>query len=50
MSRRYQVLVNGFAMSLPYERLPDLLEADAVERVYPSYTYRLNLNRGPARY
>ncbi len=48
VSRRYQVLVNGFAMSLPYERLPDLLEADAVERVYPSYTYRLNLNRGPA--
>ena len=35
-------------MSLPYERLPDLLGSDTVERVYPSYTYRLNLNRGPA--
>jgi minor extracellular serine protease Vpr len=48
VSRRYQVLVNGFAVSVPYARLPDLLEADAVNRVYPSYTYRLNLNRGPA--
>ena len=48
VSRRYQVLVNGFAVSLPYERLPALLASDAVERVYPSYSYNLNLNRGPA--
>ncbi|HKX47318.1 MAG TPA: S8 family serine peptidase [Gaiellaceae bacterium] len=48
VSRRYQVLVNGFAVSLPYERLPELLDSDAVERVYPSYSYSLNLNRGPA--
>jgi minor extracellular serine protease Vpr len=48
VTRRYQVLVNGFAVSLPYERLPELLALDAVDRVYPSYTYRLNLNRGPA--
>jgi minor extracellular serine protease Vpr len=46
--RRYQLLVNGFAVSLPYERLPDLLDADAVNRVYPSYSYRLSLNRGPS--
>ena len=48
VTRRYQVLVNGFAVSLPYERLPELLAAEAVDRVYPSYTYRLDLNRGPA--
>ena len=48
VSRRYQVLVNGFAVSLPYERLPELLDSDAVQRVYPSYSYSLNLNRGPA--
>ncbi len=48
VSRRYQVLVNGFAVSVPYARLPDLLEVEAADRVYPSYTYRLNLNRGPA--
>ncbi|HET9508646.1 MAG TPA: S8 family serine peptidase, partial [Gaiellaceae bacterium] len=48
VSRRYQILVNGFAVSVPYERLPDLMAVDAAERVYPSYTYRLNLNRGPS--
>ena len=48
VSRRYQVLVNGFAVSVPYERLPDLLEVEAANRVYPSYSYTLNLNRGPA--
>jgi subtilisin family serine protease len=48
VSRRYQVLVNGFAVSVPYERLPELLDSDAVQRVYPSYSYSLNLNRGPA--
>ena len=36
VGRRYDVLVNGFAVSLPYERLPDLLGSDAVDRVYPS--------------
>jgi len=48
VSRRYQVLVNGFAVSVPYARLPELLEVDVAERVYPSYTYRLSLNRGPS--
>ena len=48
VGRRYQVLVNGFAVSVPYARLPELLESDAVEQVYPSYTYSLDLNRGPS--
>ena len=48
VSRRYQVLVNGFAVSVPYERLPDLLEVEVANRVYPSYSYTLNLNRGPS--
>ncbi len=48
VSRRYQVLVNGFAVSVPYARLPKLLEAGVAEKVYPSYSYRLNLNRGPS--
>jgi subtilisin family serine protease len=48
VSRRYQVLVNGFAVSLPYERLPELLASETVNRVYPSYTYRMSLNRGPS--
>ncbi len=48
VSRRYQVLVNGFAVSVPYARLPALMEVEAAERVLPSYTYRLDLNRGPS--
>ena len=48
VSRRYQVLVNGFAVSVPYSRLPDLLDARFAEHVYPSLTYTLDLNRGPS--
>ncbi|HLF68255.1 MAG TPA: S8 family serine peptidase [Gaiellaceae bacterium] len=48
VSRRYQILLNGFAVSVPYARLPELLELDAVEKVYPSMRYTMSLNRGPA--
>jgi minor extracellular serine protease Vpr len=48
VTRRYQVLVNGFAVSVPYSRLPDLLDTGIAKRVYPSLTYHLSLNRGPA--
>jgi len=48
VSRRYQVLVNGFAVSVPYARLPQLLDTDIATKVYPSYSYHLNLNRGPS--
>ena len=48
VSRRYQVLVNGFAVSVPYGRLPDLLETNIAEHVYPSLAYHLDLNRGPS--
>jgi minor extracellular serine protease Vpr len=48
ISRRYQVLLNGFAVSVPYVKLPELLALDLFEKVYPSYTYTSHLNRGPA--
>ena len=49
MTRRYQVLVNGFAVSVPYARLPELLEVDAREaRVPELLVHASNLNRGPA--
>ena len=48
ISRRYQVLLNGFVVSVPYAKLPDLLELGVGEKVYPSYTYTSLLNRGPA--
>src|SRR6185503_16681281 len=48
VSRRYQVLVNGFAVSVPYAQLPTLLDTGIATKVYPSYSYHLNLNRGPS--
>jgi subtilisin family serine protease len=48
VSRRYQVLLNGFAVSLPYEELPTLLASGIAETVYPSLRYTMSLNRGPA--
>ena len=48
VSRRYRVLLNGFAVSLPYAKLPELLEASYAKRVYPSYTYVSRMNKGPA--
>ena len=48
VSRRYQVVENGFAVSVPYARLPELLSSGIATRVYPSLAYRLDLNRGPA--
>jgi minor extracellular serine protease Vpr len=48
VSRRYRLLLNGFAVSLPYAKLPELLELGIAEKVYPSYTYTRLMNRGPA--
>ena len=48
VSRRYEILVNGFAVSVPYSRLPDLLDTGIARRVYPSLSYHLDLNRGPS--
>jgi subtilisin family serine protease len=48
VSRRYQVLVNGFAVSLPARRLPALRGLGFVHKVYPSFRYRQLTNRGPS--
>ena len=48
MSRRYRVLLNGFAVSLPYTQLPKLLDLGLADKVYPSLTYTSLLNRGPS--
>lgn len=45
---RYRIILNGFAVSLPYRRLPDLMRLGFVRRVYPSLRYTLTLNRSPA--
>ncbi|HXF97780.1 MAG TPA: S8 family serine peptidase [Gaiellaceae bacterium] len=48
IQRRFQILLNGLTVSVPYARLPRLLELGIAERVYPSLSYELNLNRGPS--
>ena len=48
VSRRYRIVLNGFAVSLPYTKLPELLELDVAKTVYPSYTYTSQMNRGPS--
>jgi minor extracellular serine protease Vpr len=48
VSRRYQVLLNGFAVSLPYDQLPRLLASGIADTVYPSLRYTMSLNKGPS--
>src|SRR5205814_8915663 len=48
VSWRYQVVLNGFAVSIPAPQLPKLSRQGFAARVWPSYTYHLALNRSPA--
>jgi minor extracellular serine protease Vpr len=48
VSWRYQVVLNGFAVSLPVRQLPKLARQSFASRVWPSFTYHLALNRSPA--
>ena len=45
---RYKILLDGFAVSLPYRQLPKLVRLGFVTKVYPSYTYTEELNRSPS--
>jgi minor extracellular serine protease Vpr len=45
---RYRIVLDGFAVNLPYRRLPALLRQGFVRAVYPSGRYRLELNRSPS--
>ena len=47
VSWRYQVVLNGFAVSLPAQQLPKLSRQSFATRVWPSYTYQLETNRSP---
>jgi minor extracellular serine protease Vpr len=48
VSRRFRILVNGFAVSVPARRLQTLSRLGFVRKVYPSFRYELLTNRGPA--
>ena len=48
VSRRFRILLNGFTVSVPYQRLPELLRLGFARNVYPSLSYTPSLNKGPA--
>ena len=48
VSWRYQVVLNGFAVSIPARQLAKLSRQSFAGRVWPSFTYQLAMNRSPA--
>ncbi len=45
---RYRVILDGFAVRLPYRDLPRLFRLAAVRKVYPSLRYHLETNKSPS--
>jgi minor extracellular serine protease Vpr len=45
---RYRVILDGFAVRLPYRELPRLFGVAAVRKVYPSLGYHLDTNKSPS--
>jgi minor extracellular serine protease Vpr len=45
---RYRIVLDGFALRLPYRDLPALGRIRAVTRIYPSFRYRLDTNKSPS--
>src|SRR4029450_8577499 len=43
----YKVILDGFALRLPYRDLPRLFHVAGVRKVYPSIRYHLDTNKSP---
>jgi subtilisin family serine protease len=48
VSRRYRILLNGFAAEVPARALPKVVRLAEAAKVYPSYRYTQALDRSPA--
>ena len=48
ITNRYRVVLDGFALRLPYRALPKLAALSAVRKVYPSLGYHLDTNKSPS--
>jgi subtilisin family serine protease len=48
VSRRYRIVLNGFAVELPVTSLPKLVQLELAYRVSPNLRYTLALNDSPA--
>ena len=48
VSRRFQIVLDGITVTLPYAQLPRLMHESFAAKVYPSlhYTFNLNVSRG----
>jgi minor extracellular serine protease Vpr len=47
IGRRFQVVLNGLTVELPYQRLDRLAALPFTARIYPSLRYTMALNRSP---
>ena len=45
---RYRIVLDGFALRLPYRDLPTLGRLAAVRKIYPSLRYHLDTNKSPS--
>ena len=45
---RYRIVLDGFALRLPYRDLPALGRVGAVRKIYPSLRYQLDTNESPS--
>src|SRR6185312_3309664 len=48
IQRRFQVVLDGLTVELPFTKLPDLAGLSAVTKIYPSASYSLTLDDSPA--
>jgi minor extracellular serine protease Vpr len=48
ISNRYRVVLDGFALRLPYRSLPKLARISSVRKIYPSLGYHLDTNKSPS--
>jgi minor extracellular serine protease Vpr len=48
IQNRYRVVLDGFALRLPYRSLPTLERLSSVRKVFPSLRYHLDTNKSPS--
>ncbi len=48
VSERYRIVLDGFTVTLPVKKLPQLVRAGFAQRVWPSLRYTQTTNRSPA--
>jgi minor extracellular serine protease Vpr len=48
VQERYQVVLDGMTVELPFAKLPQLVQLGFVRKVYASVAYRMDTNRSPS--